>query len=652
MIKICEECGKPFETNNGMQKFCNAIHYRKCEICGNLFEVTRYHLTAKDAKRTCSRKCATELRKRTNIAIYGGVSPSSSKQVQAKKEQTNLDRYGVKHAAQSDVFKSKTRQTNLKRYGAEYYSQTDESKQKMSDRWKDTNYANSIKEKTQHTNLMRYGTVSVLSNDTIRAKARKTYKAKTGYESPLSNPQVRNQIKNTNIDRLGAAYPLQNKSILAKTKQTNLERYGQTNPMQNEQVQRKAQQTCLDRYGNKCFLQSEQGKAITKQSIQDKYGETYFSQSKDWKASRMLDPSKVDNLIAFRADPKKFISAYFDETPSIKQLSQILGIHENSVGQLAIEFGIQDQLKYVYSYMEDEVVKLLETIKPNIKIERNTHRIITPKEIDIFLPEYSIGIECNPTSTHNSTIDTFTGCQSNIKYDYHKNKSDLCEDKGVFLFHIFGYEWSYRKNIIESMLRNLLAENTYKFYARKLDVREVSYSDARMFLNTNHRQGNSSSSIRVGLYSGDELVSLMTFGKMRSTIGTDNSDLSDCWELVRFCNKLNTSVVGGASKLFKHFITMYEPNRIRSFSDRAHTRGNLYSILGFNEIRRSDPNYMWVDLKTDKAYHRINAQKQNIKKFLNDDNVNLSDSERKIMPEHGFVQVFDSGTITWEWVNQ
>lgn len=136
---------------------------------------------------------------------------------------------------------------------------------------------------------------------------------------------------------------------------------------------------------------------------------------------------------------------------------------------------------------------------------------------------------------------------------------------------------------------------------------------------------------------------------MRNTIGTGSEDLSDCYELVRFCSKLNTSVVGGASKLFKHFIIAYNPQRVRSFSDRAHTRGNLYSNLGFKEVRRSDPGYVWVNLYNDKPYHRYNAQKQNIREFLKDDSIDLSRTERDIMASHNFVQVFDSGTITWEW---
>lgn len=178
-------------------------------------------------------------------------------------------------------------------------------------------------------------------------------------------------------------------------------------------------------------------------------------------------------------------------------------------------------------------------------------------------------------------------------------------------------------------------------------MREVSYTDSKVFLNANHRQGFANSSVRLGLYYQNELVSLMTFGKIRRTIGT-NKDV-DGWELIRFCNTLNTSVVGGASKLFKHFVDTYHPEVILSFSDRAHTTGRLYQTLGFTEKSRSAPGYVWVDELTDTAYNRVNAQKHNLKKFLNDDNIDLTKTEAQIMEEHGFVRVYDSGVITWQW---
>jgi hypothetical protein len=225
----------------------------------------------------------------------------------------------------------------------------------------------------------------------------------------------------------------------------------------------------------------------------------------------------------------------------------------------------------------------------------------------------------------------------------------MCEDAGIFLLHIFGSEWHYKQTILQSMLRNILRLNTNKIFARQCVVREVSAQESFDFLVANHRQGSVMSSVRLGLYYNDELVSLMTFGKMRNTIGTGKEDLTDCWELVRFCSTCNTSVVGGASKLFSYFIKHYNPSRIRSFSDRAHTCGKVYKQLGFSEIRRASPGYVWVDTKTDISYNRYSAQKQNIKRFLHDDNIDLNMTEVDIMTQHGFVQVFDSGTITWEW---
>lgn len=228
-------------------------------------------------------------------------------------------------------------------------------------------------------------------------------------------------------------------------------------------------------------------------------------------------------------------------------------------------------------------------------------------------------------------------------------KTDKCESQGIFLFHIFGHEWAHRKEIIKSMIRYLLHTPTAVMYARNLHVETISDSAAVEFLNNNHRQGAAHSKIRLGLFSGDALVSLMTFSKMRDTIGTGNADLSECYELVRFCSKTGTSVVGGASKLFKHFINLYNPKEIRSFSDRAHTKGALYSTLGFEYSHTSDPGYVWVSLKTDKAYSRNNAQKKDIKQFLKDNTIDISQTERQIMTAHGFVQVFDSGVKLWIW---
>lgn len=300
--------------------------------------------------------------------------------------------------------------------------------------------------------------------------------------------------------------------------------------------------------------------------------------------------------------------------------------------------------------MEDELYSFLSgELGSSVDIRRNTFQVITPYELDLYLPQYNFAIECNPTVTHNSTIPGWSENDSPKPTNYHKMKTDLCEEKGIFLFHIFGYDWSHHAEVIKSMIRNILHTTPDRIHARKTDVRELDDSTCMQFLNTNHRQGGAHSSIRLGLYYQEELVSVMTFSKMRKTIGTGLIDTTDSFELVRFCNKLNCNVVGGASKLFNYFVKHYSPKEIRSFSDRAHTRGTLYLKLGFQFDHTSDPGYMWVDLKSDRGYARNNAQKNNIIQFLHDDTIDLNKTEVQIMSEHNFVQVFDSGVNLWIW---
>ena len=58
----------------------------------------------------------------------------------------------------------------------------------------------------------------------------------------------------------------------------------------------------------------------------------------------------------------------------------------------------------------------------------------------------------------------------------------------------------------------------------------------------------------------------MTFGGLRKNLNQVNTEGS--FELLRFCNKLNTSVIGGASKLLSHFEKYQKPKQLTSYADR------------------------------------------------------------------------------------
>lgn len=39
---------------------------------------------------------------------------------------------------------------------------------------------------------------------------------------------------------------------------------------------------------------------------------------------------------------------------------------------------------------------------------------------------------------------------------YHKEKTDLCESKNMFLLHVFDIEWKYRRALVENHIRIIL----------------------------------------------------------------------------------------------------------------------------------------------------------------------------------------------------
>lgn len=644
----CVLCGKEFHPNSNIQKICKEEHFQKCIECGKEFKID--NSTYPDIRKTCSKECekkhalkvnplrnpetkqATyEKMKKTMIDRYGVEHPAQNKDILEKMKSTTKERYGVEYFVQSDQYREKAEATNLERYGVKWALQGQEAKDKQ-----------------RQTNLDRYGVANIMDTDQMRQHYMDDYMERTGYAYPMQNPEVQQRSRETNLKKYGREYFAQTEEFREKFAETSRERYGTDNPMQNDLIQSKVRNTCKERYGSDCYLSSEEGLKHTRERMKELYGVESYSKTASYKERVMKVCTNVEEWVKFTGDCKNYILTHYEGSPTYKQLSHDLGVTPAAVCDFVCTHDARELVTRSMSYMEADLGYFLQSI--GVDYIQHDRESIKPLELDFSVPDYQFAIECNPTSTHNCSVPYMSNDEIPImKFNYHQNKTNMCESKGIFVFHIFGYEWEHKRQIIESMIRNITKKDIRKIYARKCEVNLVTGKESFAFLQANHRQGGATAKVRLGLFYEGELVSLMTFGKMRTSIGTGKEDLSDCWELIRFCSLLNTSVVGGASKLFQYFIRIYNPNRIRSFSDRAHTRGGLYPSLGFTEIRRSDPGYVWVDVATEKAYHRANAQKQNIRNFLKDTSIDLSKTEKEIMIEHGFVQVFDSGTITWEW---
>lgn len=570
-----------------------------CAICGQEFEAKTNN--QKFCLRVVNRKCAVcgaefEVK-------CGGYDKQccSAKCTKAYMKQYFMKTYGVENPAQLQASQEKAKQTCLARYGTEHYTQTEA-------------YKTSVKQ----TSLEKYGTEHFLKAQSVKDKRVKTNLEKYGTENAAQSAEVKQHIKQTYHDKYGVENISQLDEVQNKIRDNNIAQYGVAHPMMLSEYKNKAIQTNIEKYGRRAY---------TQQHIKN-----------------------IQAWYSFIEDPRRYIQEHYSVSPRTEDLAEDLGVDQSTVGLYLGRNAAFDCVIQATSKMELAVESLIRSLVPDAKVCVHDRHTIWPQELDISLPDYKLAIECNPTATHNSSFEDPWGGEPKT-HSYHRRKSKACEEKGYFLFHIFGYEWTHKREIIESMLRNLLHCNDTKIYGRDCTVQVVESKECLAFLNHNHRQGYVASPINLGLYYGDELVSLMTFGHARHTIGKIKNT-KHTYELVRFCSKLNTTVVGGANKLFQHFLRKYKPTSITSFSDIAHTRGLLYEQLGFHKVRESEANYLWVDIASDKAYHRANVQKSRIARFLKDYDLDDSDSEKHIMEIHNFAQVFDSGTITWEWRSQ
>ena len=274
----------------------------------------------------------------------------------------------------------------------------------------------------------------------------------------------------------------------------------------------------------------------------------------------------------------------------------------------------------------------------NEEIIQSSRSIIPPQELDIIIPSKKIAIEYNGLYSHIYRPDQD---RESIRKgpEYHLGKLEKSFDKGYHLIHIFSDQWKKNQTAVKTMLMSKLGCNN-KVYARNCIVKEIDTSTKNTFLNQYHLQGADKSNHKLGLFYKDELVAVMTFGRPRFSKKYE-------WELIRFSGKLGISVVGGFSRLLKHFVSEYGKagERIVSYADRCHSSGNVYKTNGFDLEHINKPSYHYVNLNTESRHPRTSYTK---KRMLDLMGIEQSDkSESEIARDIGLEKIFDCGTMTF-----
>lgn len=474
----------------------------------------------------------------------------------------------------------------------------------------------------------------------IQERKKQTSLKNWGTESPMKSNKVQEKLKNSVREKYGVDNPFQMDDFKEKRKKTCLEKYGVEHHLQNPEIMSKQISTNIKKYGVECISQRDDYKKIIKQTNENKYGGT--GNKSNILLAKYLDTVRCNNinnyeyLIGYTLDGDWICKC---PHPECNKCQEKFYITNDLIQYSRIKSNVETctklyPVKSPSSNMELIITNLFDEY--NIEYIRNDRTILLGKEIDIYIPSHKLAIECNGVYWHSD------------KYkdkNYHINKYNQCKSNGIMLVQIWE-DWLRNKpEIVKSILLNKLGLLDNTIYARKCIIKEVGSQESNIFLDNNHIQGRSSASIKLGLYYNDELVSLMIFSTPRINMGAKQHKQQ--WELVRFCSKLNTSVVGGASKLFNYFIKTYNPISMVSFSMNDISDGNLYDKLGFIK-ECENMSYWYIEPHTNKRYHRTSFSKQMIiKKGWKDSKEGWTEYE--VMDEKGYYRIYDAGQTKWVW---
>jgi hypothetical protein len=556
----------------------------KC-YCGNIITFNRNWLNG--YKKYCSSICA-----------------QNSNETKLKKKVNYLNKYGVDHHTKTDKCKIKTKNTNLLKYGVDHHSKTVESK-----------------EKTSKTNLEKYGVCSYSKTDEYKLKVKNTNLINHGVDHHSKSDEYKSRIKDNNILKYGVDNYAKTDESKNKVKNTNLLKYGVDNYSKTDESKNKVKNTNLLKYGVDNYAKTDESKNKSKSTNINKYGIDVYSKTDECK-QKMYDTNieRYDAKFYTKSDKYKNTIYYRNLNYSIERFGNLgfdyIGRDINRVSLLSRKCGHEFDINITTFISRNQSIincclicnppntgqsngeiELIEWLKDlSIIVNVKNRDICSPQEIDIFLPEYNLSIEFNGIYWHSEIYKD---------KNYHINKTNMCNGKGISLIHVWEDDWVNKKDIVKSIILNRIKKIERKVHTRKCILKIVPHKEKRDFLIINHIQGDCNSTINLGLYINDELISLMTLGWRKINKKRE-------FELLRFCNKLNTLVTGAASKIFKHFLNNYNFDSITSYADISMFTGELYPNLGFEYSHRSALNYWWVVDRIRR--HRFNFNKQSLVK--------------------------------------
>lgn len=431
-----------------------------------------------------------------------------------------------------------------------------------------------------------------------------TMKERYGYENYSKSETAKQEFAN----RTKAAWSdvkLKEKRLENRIK-TNIERYGVEHTSQRQEQRISAGKAISNTYNTK----SDQQKSI----LIDEYRKSRLSHD----AYSVLTTHDLLNDL------------YSNQKLSVIGIARHLKCSWESVLYSLQSHDIPyDPTRFsVTSDLELELFTFIKSLAPNAI---STYK--DGKHLDIFIPELNLGFEFNGVYWHS---------EAKKSSDYHVKKVQYFYDRGIRYIQIWEDDWLNKRSVVEKFIRNLLGYNK-RIGARQTTIVELTHSEFSTFMNANHMQGTTSTSIRLGLVYDGIVVAAMGFKHVALNTSTKGKTI----ELVRFAN---INVTGAFTKLLKYVERNYQYEYITSFADLeiVDMNNNVYSKHGFVVDYTIKADYKYYNYRTNMREHKFGYRKSKFKSLGFDVD---GKSEHELAIEYGLLRCYDSGKIKYVKTN-
>jgi endogenous inhibitor of DNA gyrase (YacG/DUF329 family)/very-short-patch-repair endonuclease len=429
--------------------------------------------------------------------------------------------------------------------------------------------------------IKKYGVEHHLKSKSVKEKRKKTVLEKYGVEN--IGIITKEKARKTTLEKYGVDNYTKTKEYKEKLVQTSLLKYGTTHPMKSEKVKkkvfakvdlkenvRKAKITLLKKYS----VDSPMKILSIKEKVLKKY------KKKVWERLNIrLEAYNIKPLFSFH-EFKTIKVKNHEKYPFLCLTCNSKFFDHLNNGHIPV---CPNCLK---GQSKPERIITLFLQENEISFESNNRTVISPFEIDIYIPNKKLGIEINGIYYHTvENLIKYRNLSEKEAKKYHRLKWLLAKDQDIYLLQFWDSEIIRKKEIVLSIISSALGINN-RIFAKDCKVKEVEEETAYKFFVENHINDEHVLGRNFALLKDNEIIQVISIGKVRFGL--------DGYEIYRLATKKGYTVVGGLKKLIKRaymeigFKKLYSYVNLRIFS------GKGYEKVGFKRVKITEPDYYYT----------------------------------------------------------